>query len=107
MSKATNPSSTLISSLTVGTSVLKTVLGTTMKLNDSNYLLWVHAFHIFIGAKNKLAHLLQPPPVATDLTYVTLLTGDYSVMIWPLNNLEEKISGNVIFLTLLRRCEIS
>ena len=30
---------------------------------------------------------------------MTWLTGDYAVMTWLLNCLEEKISGNVIFLT--------
>jgi len=49
---------------------LKTVLGTTVKLNGSNYLLGAQAFRIFIGAQNKLAHLLQPPPAATNPLYV-------------------------------------
>jgi len=30
---------------------------------------------------------------------VIWLTGDYSVMTWLLNSLEEKISGSIIFLT--------
>jgi len=88
----------MTSSTMVKTSIPKIMLGTTVKLNDSNYLLWVHAFHIFIGAQNKLTHLIQPPPAHTDLTYVTWLTGDYSVMTWLLNSLEEKISGSVVFL---------
>jgi len=45
-----------------------------------------------------LAHLLQPLPADTDPTYMTWLTGDYSVMTWLLNSLEEKISGSVVFL---------
>ena len=69
-----------------------------MKLNVSNYLLWAQPFHIFIGAQNKLTHLLQLSPADTDPTYVTWLTGDYSVMTWLLNSLKEKISGSVIFL---------
>ena len=93
MSETTSSSSTLISSSMAETFVPKTMLGTTVKLNGSNYLLWVQAFHIFIGAQNKLAYLLQPLPVDTNLTYVTWLTGDYSVMTWLLNSLEEKISG--------------
>jgi len=47
------------------------MLGTTVKLNGSNYLLWAQASRIFIGAQNKLAHLLQPLPAAMDPTYVT------------------------------------
>jgi len=69
-----------------------------VKLNGSNYLLWAQAFRIFIGPQNKLAHLIQPPPADTDPTYVTWLTVDYSVIPWFLNSLEEKISGNVMFL---------
>ena len=89
----------MISSPMVETSIPKTMLGTTIKLNGSNYLLWAQAFCIFIGAQNKLAHLLQDPPAITDPTYVTWLTGDYSVMTWLLNSLKEKISGSVMLLT--------
>jgi len=83
----------------VETSVPKTILGTTVKLNGSNYLLWAQAFRIFIGAQNKLAHLLKPPLADKDPTYVTWLIGDYFVITWLLNSLEEKICGNVMFLT--------
>ena len=41
---------------------------------------------------------LQLSPADTDPTYVTWLTGDYSVMTWLLNSQEEKISGSVMFL---------
>ena len=58
----------------------KTNLETTVKLNGSNYLLWAQAFRIFIGAQNKLTHLLEPPPATTDTTYETWLSGDYCVM---------------------------
>ena len=73
MSKATSSFSTLIFLLTVKTSMPKTVLGTKVKLNGSNYLSWVQTFRIFIGSQNKLAHLLQPPPIAIDPTDVTWL----------------------------------
>ena len=66
---ATSSSSTLISSLAARMLGPKTVLGTNMKLNGSNYLLWAQAFRIFIGAQNKLGHLLAPPPATTDTTY--------------------------------------
>ena len=85
MSEATSSSSTMISSPMVETSAPKTMLGTAVKLNGSNYLLWAQAFRIFIGIQNKMAHLFQPPPTTTDPTYVTWLTGDYSVMTWILN----------------------
>jgi len=80
MSDDMSSSSTLISSSIVETFVPKMVLGTTMKLNGSNYLLWAQAFHIFIGALNKLAHLLQSPLTGTDPTYATWLSSDYYVM---------------------------
>jgi len=47
----TSFSSTLLSSPIFETSVSKIVLGTTVKLNGSNYLLWAQAFRIFIGAQ--------------------------------------------------------
>jgi len=62
-------SSTLISSPVTGMFGLKTILMTTVKLNESNYLLWAHAFRIFIGTQNKFAHLLEPQPATTDTTY--------------------------------------
>jgi len=65
MSDTMSSSSTLNSSPAVETSVLKSILGTTEKLNSSNYLLWTQAFHIFIGAQNKLTHLLKSLPPAT------------------------------------------
>ena len=102
MSSDMTSSSTQISSLIVEIFVPKTILGTTVKLNNSNYLLWAQAFCIFIGAENKLDHLLQFPPSATDLTYVIWLTGDYFVMTWLLNSLTEKVSGNVMFLTAVK-----
>jgi len=46
----------------------KAILGTIVKLNGSNYLLGAQAFGIFIGALNKLTHLLNPPPATTDET---------------------------------------
>ena len=92
----------MTSSLMVETSVLKTMLGTTVKLNGFNYLLWAQAFRIFIGAQNKLAHLLQASHATTDPTAVTWLIRDYSV-IWLLNSLEENISGSVMFLTTAKK----
>ena len=71
MSDATSSLSILVPSPIVETFTLKTVLRTTIKLNDFNYLLWAQAFCIFIDAQNKLAHLFQPPPAATDPSYVT------------------------------------
>jgi len=62
MSETMSFSSTMISLSMVETSVLKTIFGTTMKLNGSNYFLWAQAFRIFIGTQNRLTffsfHLL-------------------------------------------------
>jgi len=71
MSSDMSSSSTLISPPIVETSIPKTMLGTTVKLNGSNYLLWAQTFCIFIGTQNKLAHLLQSLPAAMDPTYMT------------------------------------
>ena len=46
------------------------MLGTTIKLNGSNYLLGAHVSYIH-DAQNKLAYLLQDPPATSDPTYVT------------------------------------
>jgi len=86
----------MISSPVVKTFVPKLMLVTTVKLTGSNYLLWAQVFRIFIG---KLAHLLQAPPATIDPTYVTWLTGNYFMITWLLNSLEEIISGSVMFLT--------
>ena len=102
MSETTSSYFTLIPSPTVENLLPKPMLGTTVKLNRSNYLLWAHAFRILIGAQNNLTHLLQSPPAATDPAYVTWLTGDYSVMTWLLNSLEEKISDSIMFLTIAK-----
>jgi len=99
MSDDTNSSSTLINSPVAGMFGPKTILGTTTKLNGSNNLLWATSFRIFIGAQNKLAHLLEPPPATTATTYETWLSGEYCVITWLLNSLEEKISVSVMFLT--------
>jgi len=77
----------------------KAILGTIVKLNGSNCLLWVQAFHMFIGVQNKLAHLLNPSPATTDETW---FFSEYCVMTWLLNKLGEKISGSVIFLTTVK-----
>ena len=71
MSDTTSSSFTLIFSPVIETYILETILGTTVKLNGSNYLLWAQTFCIFIGAQNKLDHLLESPPATTNLTYTT------------------------------------
>ena len=53
--------STLITSPAAGIFGPKAILETTAKLNGPNYLLWTQAFRIFVGAQNKLTHLLNPP----------------------------------------------
>ena len=89
----------MIFSSMVENSIPKTKLGTTVKLNGSNYLLGAHVFRIFIDAQNKLIHLLQAPLATTNPPYMTCLTGDYFVMTWLFTRLEEKISVSIIFLT--------
>ena len=59
----------MISSPMIEIFVPKTMFGTMVKLNGSNYLLWAQEFCIFIDAQNKLTHLLQPPPADTDPMY--------------------------------------
>ncbi|PIN11994.1 hypothetical protein CDL12_15397 [Handroanthus impetiginosus] len=44
----------------------KATLGTTVKLNGQNYILWSQAFKLFLGSQNKLAHILSSPPDKND-----------------------------------------
>ena len=73
-------SSTLITSPVTGLFGPKAIMGTTVKLNGFNYLLWAQSFRIFIGIQNKLAYLLDPPSATTVTTWETWLSGDYCVM---------------------------
>lgn len=49
------------------------LIGTTIKLNDSNYLLWDQSFKVFVGAWKNIMHLLEAPqnkkilPIQTGL----------------------------------------
>ncbi|ONK76435.1 uncharacterized protein A4U43_C03F27860 [Asparagus officinalis] len=90
-------SATTTTSTTAEILAPKVVLGTTVKLNGTNYLLWAQAFRIFIGAQNKLAHLLTPPLASTDPTYPAWISADCCVMTWLLNNMEAHISSSVMF----------
>ena len=94
----TSSSSSPIFLQIIETSTPKTVLGTTMKLNGSNYLLCGQVFHIFIGVQNKLAHLLQPSSAATDPSYVIWLTGDLFCDDMAPQSLKEKTSDSFMFL---------
>ena len=42
-------------------SLVKNLSGTLEKLNEKNYLLWVHSFEMFIAAHRKLKHLIASP----------------------------------------------
>ena len=96
-------SSTLTNSYVAGMFGPKTILGTTIKLNVSSYMVWAQAFRIFISSQNKLAPVLEPPPPTTVTTYETWLFGNYCVMTCLLNNLEEKISSGVMFISTMKK----
>ena len=98
MLDATSSSSSMTSPHAAGMFGPKIILGTTVKLNGSNYLLWAQNFRIFICAQNKSAHLLESSHVASDTTYKAWLSGKYYVMTWLLNSLE-KINVRVMFLS--------
>ncbi|KAH6798462.1 hypothetical protein C2S51_034946 [Perilla frutescens var. frutescens] len=77
-------------------------LGTTIKLNGSNYLLWSRAFLLFLGSQNKRNHVLVAPPAATDATFTTWSQSDCSVMTWLLNSMDESVSKNIMFLDIAK-----
>lgn len=87
----------LISSPAIETMAPKTLLGT-VKLNESNYLLLSQSFQIFIGAQNKLKHLLEDPPASIESGYTDWRSREYYVTAWLLNSMVEKVSCGVIFL---------
>jgi len=91
-------SSNMISSFMVETSALKTMLGTTVKLNGSNYLLWAQVFVYLLALKQISSHpsrsICYYRSYLCDLTYWRLFCDDML-----LNSLEEKINGSIIFLT--------
>ncbi|XP_042056533.1 uncharacterized protein LOC121801150 [Salvia splendens] len=73
-------------------------IGTTIKLNGSNYMLWSRAFLLFLGSQKKKSHVQTAPPATTDANYDTWYADDYSVMTWLLNSLEPAISQNIMYL---------
>ncbi|XP_057799090.1 uncharacterized protein LOC131014928 isoform X1 [Salvia miltiorrhiza] len=73
-------------------------LGTTIKLNGSNYLLWSRAFLLFLGSQKKKTHVLSDPVASTDLKYDAWSADDCAVMTWLLNSLEDSVSKNIMFL---------
>ena len=84
----------------------KTILGTTVKLNDFNYLLCVQIFRIFIDAQNKLTHLLEPPRATTDITYEI---GSLVTIVWWLGSSTAWRKRTVVVscsCLLRRRCKI-
>ncbi|KAG6431871.1 hypothetical protein SASPL_103441 [Salvia splendens] len=73
-------------------------IGTTIKLNGSNYMLWSRAFLLFLGSQKKKSHVQTAPPATTDANYDTWCADDCSVMTWLLNSLEPAISQNIMCL---------
>ncbi|PIN06910.1 hypothetical protein CDL12_20528 [Handroanthus impetiginosus] len=75
----------------------KLALGTTVKLNGQNYVLWSQAFRMFLGSQNKLSHITSIPPDKSDDKYEAWKQADYSVMTWLLNSLEESKNVSRVF----------
>ncbi|KAG6400916.1 hypothetical protein SASPL_137761 [Salvia splendens] len=73
-------------------------IGTTIKLNGSNYMLWSRAFLLFLGSQKKKSHVQTAMPVTIDANYDTWCADDCSVMTWLLNSLEPAISQNIMCL---------
>lgn len=73
-------------------------LGTTIKLNGSNYLLWSHAFRLFLGSQKKQDHVVSAAPATTDAKYDAWSADYCAVMTWLLNSMDESVSKNIMFL---------
>ena len=84
-------------------------LGTIIKLNGANYVLWAQAFHFFVGSQHELKYLTDASPdisssskssngeTATK-TVDKWQDDDYAVITWLLNSCESSVSANIIFL---------
>ncbi|KAG8373563.1 hypothetical protein BUALT_Bualt11G0037500 [Buddleja alternifolia] len=83
--------------------MMKNLVGTTVKLNGPNYLVWSQSIKIFLGAQRKLSHITKAPPAETDKGYEDWLTADYCVRSCLINSIEERISSSVVFLPTAKR----
>lgn len=75
----------------------KPTIGTSIKLNGSNYILWSRAFLLFLRSQKIRSHL--PPPTAADANDETWFTDDdCSTMTWLLKSLGLFMNKNIRFL---------
>ena len=70
---------------------------TSIKLNDSNYVLWAKAVQVYLTAREKEQYILDDPPAAGKPEYKNWKTNNSKVMTWLWNSMEPQISTTVMF----------
>ena len=70
---------------------------TSIKLNDSNYVLWAKAVQVYLTAREKEQYILDDPPAAGKPEYKNWKTNNSKVMTWLWNSMEPHISATVMF----------
>jgi len=75
--------------------VLKSCVATTMKLNNTSYLLRAQSIRLFVSGQKKMKHLIEAFPDTQDYSW---LADDCCMITWLLNCMEVKVSVGVMFL---------
>ena len=72
--------------------ILRSVSGTSMKLNEKNYVLWTKSFQVILGTHRKIKHITQDPPDIKDSKYDAWFADDCVVISWLVNSMEERVA---------------
>lgn len=71
---------------------------TTIIFNNDNFLLWSQIFHVFVGARRRIGHLLEGLLDMKDSSYSNWFANNCHVISKPLNCIKEKVSSGIMFL---------
>lgn len=97
---ASNDSSTTVALIVIimTQNLFSKNLTTAVKMNDNNYLLWVHLFNIFADAQWKTMHLLDNPLNKNNSIYLDQFANDYCMITQFFNSRDAKVSYGVMLL---------
>ena len=80
--------------------VSKQISATTVKLNNTNYILWAKSFRLFVCSQ-KLKHLSEHPGTKST-TFNDRVSNDCSMMTWLHNSMDE-VNASAMFLKMKKR----
>ena len=63
-----------------GDVMLRSLSGTSIKLDGRNYLIWAKSIQVFLGTHKKIKHITQDPPDVNSTEYDDWLASDYGVI---------------------------